>query len=245
MKNTVIIKGNRYGISIILNEEMSFEDLLVELQNKLSAADEFFDCDKQLVVSFEGRNLSNEELDQILTVIDTKTKLKISYIMDHNSDLEATFYDIIQAAQNPENEDNYDQVSTEKKSEAILAEKKDDCSGLFYRGTLQAGQTFETKESVVVIGDVKEGAEIVAGGNIVIIGRLKGIAKAGCKGDKNAFVMALSMEPQEIEIDGVAAKQSALKRASRSKKESMIAILIDQYISIDPISKSAINDFHF
>lgn len=245
MKNTVIIKGNRYGISIILNEEMSFEDLLTELGNKLSAADEFFDCDKQLVVSFEGRSLSNEELDQILTVIDTKTKLNISYILDQNSDLETTFYDIIQAAENPGNDEVKNAESVEKQDDTKIPEQTDEGSGLFYKGTLHAGQIFETRESVIVIGDVKEGATVVAGGNIVIIGRLKGTAKAGCKGDKNAFVMALSMEPQSIEIDGVIAKESAIKRASRNRKDSMIAILIDQNISIDPISKSAINDFHF
>lgn len=241
----MIIKGNRYGISIILNEEMSFEDLLIELGNKLSAADEFFDCDKQLVVSFEGRNLSNEELDQILTVIDTKTKLKISYIMDHNSDLETTFYDIIQDAEKTESEESRAIETIDNQTDNSERVQKEESSGLFYKGTLQAGQSFETKESVIVIGDVKEGAQVIAGGNIVIIGRLKGYAKAGCKGDKNAFIMALSMEPQGIEIDGVAAKEHIIKKASRSRKESMIAILIDQNISIDPISKSAIHDFHF
>lgn len=243
MKNTVIIKGNRYGISIILNEEMSFEELLTELGNKLSASEEFFDCDKQLVVSFEGRSLSNEELDQILSVIDTKTKLKISYIMDQNSDLETTFYDIIQAAENPEDKEKTEDL--EIVTDAKLSEEPEKSCGLFYKGTLQPGQCFETEESVIVIGDVKKGAKIHAGGNIVIIGSLKGSAIAGCRGDKNAFVMALSMEPQGIEINGIPAKETMIKKASRNKKESMIAILIDDNISIDPISKSAINDFHF
>ena len=97
MKNAVIMKGNRYGISLILNDEIPFDELLEELENKLESADEFFDCEKQVAVSFEGRTLSNDELDRILTVIDLKTNLKISYILDNNSDLETTFYEVIQA----------------------------------------------------------------------------------------------------------------------------------------------------
>ncbi len=243
MKNTVIIKGNRYGISIILNDEISFEDLLTELGHKLSDAEEFFDCDRQLVVSFEGRSLSDDELDQILTVIETTTKLKISYIMDHNSDLEATFYDIIQTAQNPEPEESFTKTVKEPVGNSTHIDNKEENCGLFYHGTLQSGQEFEAEDSVVLIGDVLEGATVTAGGNIVVIGKLAGRARAGCKGEKNAFVMALHMEPQCVEIDGVSAKASAIRRAAKNKKESMIAILIDDNICIDPVSKSAINDF--
>lgn len=246
MKNAVIIKGNRYGISIVLKEDIAFEDLLNELENKLESAEEFFDCEKQLAVSFEGRKLTNEEIDSILSVIHSKSRLNISYVLDENSDLEATFYDVIQTANNSEAEEGTETV--DDKTAVPMENGKDDIensSGLFYRGTLNPGQTFETDASVIVVGDVNFGATVIAGGNIVIIGNLKGTAKAGCKGNKNAFVMALSMEPQSIEIDGIIAREHTIKRAARNKKESMIAIVIDKQISIDPISKSAIHDFHF
>ena len=249
MKNAVLMKGNRYGISLILNDEIPFDELLEELENKLESADEFFDCEKQVAVSFEGRTLSNDELDRILTVIDLKTNLKISYILDNNSDLETTFYEVIQA----EADDKAAPAFKDEEEEGVLNREpvlpaydvKEENSGLFYKGTLQRGQVFETPESVIVIGDVNKGASIAAGGNIVIIGSLKGKAKAGTRGDKNAFVMALNMEPEAIEIDGVPANEHTLKRAARNKRESLIAILINKQICIDPISKSAIHDFHF
>ena len=94
MRNTVIIKGNRYGISIVLDKETEFSKLLEDLALKLENAEEFFDCEKQLAVTFEGRSLSNEELDQVLSVIENNSRLNIQYVMDENSDLEATFFDL-------------------------------------------------------------------------------------------------------------------------------------------------------
>ena len=105
MKNTVIIKGNRYGISIVLDKETEFSKLLENLALKLENAEEFFDCERQLAVTFEGRNLSNEELDQVLSVIKDNSRLNIQYVMDENSDLEATFFDIIQTAKTAEPEE--------------------------------------------------------------------------------------------------------------------------------------------
>ena len=98
MKNTVIIKGNRYGISIVLDKDIAFSQLLTDLEDRLEGAEEFFDSDKQLAVAFEGRQLSNEELDQVLSVIKGCSRLNIQYVMEENSDLETTFFDIIQTA---------------------------------------------------------------------------------------------------------------------------------------------------
>ena len=98
MKNTVIIKGNKYGITIVLDKEIEFSQLSKDLSIKLENAEEFFDSDKQLAVTFQGRELSNEEMDELLHVITTNSKLNIQYVMDHNNDVEATFFDIIQTA---------------------------------------------------------------------------------------------------------------------------------------------------
>lgn len=258
MRNTVIIKGNRYGISIVLDKETEFSKLLEDLALKLENAEEFFDCEKQLAVTFEGRSLSNEELDQVLSVIENNSRLNIQYVMDENSDLEATFFDIIQTAKAAEPE--------EKKPEPELIEvtampdiaaapsdwdamedvpAKEDNTGMFYKGTLRSGQTLETRDSLVIIGDVNPGANVIAGGNIVIIGALKGSVAAGSNGNTNAFVMALSMEPIQIQIADIIARSSDTKKASKSKKEAMIASIVNNQICIDPVSKTAIQDIHF
>ena len=72
--------------------------------------------------------------------------------------------------------------------------------GRFYRGTLKRKQVLESETSIVIIGDVEEGATVVSKGNIVIIGTLFGCAQAGASGRKDAFIAALHMEPEKLRI---------------------------------------------
>lgn len=261
MKNTVILKGNRYGISIVLNEEVEFSKLLKDLSAKLEGAEEFFDSDKQLAVTFEGRNLSNEELDQILAVIQSNSKLNIQYVMDENSEVEATFFDILQLAEETKDEietlteDNNEDFKTSafpeatnnmfttgKKSEA---DSKEDNTGMFYKGTLRSGQTLEAKDSVIIIGDVNPGASVTAGGNIIIIGALKGSVTAGVNGNISAFVMALSMNPIQIQIADIVSRAANSKKVRKLKQEAMIATVINEQICIKAVSKTEIQDMSF
>lgn len=258
MKNAVIIKGNRYGISIVLDNEMAFSDLLNELNDKLEKAERFFDSDKQLAITFEGRILSNEEMDQVLSVIKQNSKLNIQYVIEENTDLETTFYDIIQEAKGLEQQtvqvlkDDEEPDLTEAnlvpdtKYKDIRQDisSHEDNTGLFYKGTLRSGQTLETKDSLVIIGDVNPGAKVIAGGNIVIIGTLKGSVTAGCNGNMNSFVMALSMEPIQIQIADIIARSSDTK-LEKAKQETMIAMIVDNQICIEPISKATIQNIHF
>ena len=70
----------------------------------------------------------------------------------------------------------------------------------FHKGSLRNGQKIEFEGSVIVVGDVNPGAEIKAGGNIIILGQLKGMAHAGCKGMTDAFVSAIYMAPVQLRI---------------------------------------------
>jgi len=66
--------------------------------------------------------------------------------------------------------------------------------------TLRSGNTIRHPGHVVVIGDVNPGAEIIAGGNVVVWGRLRGVVHAGAKGDPGAFVCALDLSPTQLRI---------------------------------------------
>jgi septum site-determining protein MinC len=71
---------------------------------------------------------------------------------------------------------------------------------LYHRGTLRGGQSLANVGHVVVVGDVNPGAEIVAGGDIVVFGALRGVAHAGAQGDRTARVYALALEPTQLRI---------------------------------------------
>ena len=277
MKNNVIIKGNRYGISIVLNPDIEFSLLLTELKAHLEQADSFFDSKKQIAASFEGRELSNDELDKLLSVLQEDSRLNIQYIIDENGNTEKLFesrisvdntdvisdnnyvssYTISENSQTQDITDN----STELYSQDDHIEHSSDASGgtegMFYKGTLRSGQKLEAEDSIVIIGDVNPGASVIAGGNIVIIGSLTGSVQAGAKGNRNSFVMALSMEPIQIQIADIIARSSDKKHGDKrnndifkkdkrdkksSKQEAMIATVIDNHIYMESVSKNALSD---
>jgi len=71
---------------------------------------------------------------------------------------------------------------------------------LFVRRTLRSGATISHPGHVTVIGDVNPGAEIIAGGNVLVWGRLRGLVHAGAEGDEEAVVCALDLSPTQLRI---------------------------------------------
>lgn len=89
---------------------------------------------------------------------------------------------------------------------------------LLVRRTLRSGFRLQHEGHVIVIGDVNPGAEIVAGGDIVVWGRLSGMVHAGAAGNEDAVVCALDLSPTQLRISGNIAL--APKRRGKPKPET-------------------------
>ena len=76
---------------------------------------------------------------------------------------------------------------------------------ILVRRTLRSGHNLQFAGHVVVIGDVNPGAQVIAGGNIIVWGRLRGMAHAGAAGDEGALVCALDLAPTQLRIAGAIA----------------------------------------
>tara|TARA_Y100001968_G_scaffold7640_1_gene6515 strand:+ start:195 stop:848 length:654 start_codon:yes stop_codon:yes gene_type:complete len=70
----------------------------------------------------------------------------------------------------------------------------------FHQGTLRSGEYLESPGDLLILGDVNPGAKVSAEGNIIIWGRLLGIAHAGSKGDTEATISALQLRPVQLRI---------------------------------------------
>lgn len=77
------------------------------------------------------------------------------------------------------------------------------------RGPLRAGEHLQVDGSVLLLGDVNPGARITAGGHVLVWGRLRGIAHAGCQGDRQARIVALQLRPVQLRIADVVARGPA------------------------------------
>ncbi len=111
-----------------------------------------------------------------------------------------------------------------------------------YRGNLRSGQSIRHAGSVVILGDVNPGAQVISGGDVLVWGRLRGTVHAGAMGDNRAIVTALDFEPVQMRI----ARHIAMTPKSASsnpgywfwKRESSgrpeVARVIDNQIVVDP-----------
>lgn len=75
-----------------------------------------------------------------------------------------------------------------------------------HRGTLRSGDHLQVKGSVLLLGDVNPGARISAGGSVMVWGRLRGVAHAGCHGDRAATITALQLRPLQLRIASAVAR---------------------------------------
>ncbi len=80
------------------------------------------------------------------------------------------------------------------------------------------------------MGDVNSGAEIVAGGSIIVWGRLRGVVHAGAQGDENAVVCALELAPTQLRIAG----EIAVSPKKQGKSQPEVARLQDGNLTAEP-----------
>lgn len=102
-------------------------------------------------------------------------------------------------------------------------------SALWVRRTLRSGVSVNAPSHIVVIGDVNPGAEINAGGDVLVWGRLRGMVHAGAQGNTQAIVCALELSPTQLRIAG----QIAILAGRRGTLKPEIARLENGQFSIE------------
>lgn len=214
MNSPVIIKSFQNGISVILDEELSFDELLSEVAFKFRESAAFFG-EAKMAVSFEGRLLSEKEEKRLVKTISHNSRLNIVCLVGRDEERNQTFLKAIQQV-----------------------DRRDDNEGQFYKGTLKNGDTLEVDSSIVIVGDVNPGARVVAKKDIIIIGGLYGEAYAGADGDETHFITALEMSPEKIKIgDFKYHTKEKAKWSIRPKIQPKIAYVKDGRVLVEPLTK--------
>ena len=174
-----------------------------------------------MAISFEGRKLSVEEEQQILNLIAENSDLNIVCVID-----------------NDEMREKYFKKSVEEKLEELSSQ-----TGQFYIGTLRSGQMLDSECSIIILGDVNPGAKVIAIGNVIILGSLKGNVYAGANGNEDAFVVALEMAPIQIRIgDTIARSNNSTGKPEKIGQGTMIAFVDDNNIYIEKLDKGTLDD---
>ena len=223
----VIIKSNKYGLIVILDAALEFEELTQEVAIKFQSSAKFFG-NAQMAICFQGRDLTLEEEMELAETITGNCQIQIVSIVDENETTENLMRQAVEK-QEPQQTD--------------LMNLQD---GRFYKGTLRSGQVLESETSIIILGDVNPGARVISKGNVIVLGSLKGNIFVGAAGNENAFVAALSMDPMQIRIGDVIARCSdgAATKKKKVDDKPKVAYVEEGNIYIEPITKEVLNEIN-
>ncbi|MFL7812155.1 MAG: septum site-determining protein MinC [Anaerolineales bacterium] len=183
------VKGIKNGLLIELTDS-DWQECEDSLLSHIDENQSFFKGAK-LVLDVGQRDLRSEQLSSLRNALSDR-EIKLKAIL---STSEATE----RASQDLGLEIKIDQSSHLPEKTPINTEL-DGEEAVFLQRTLRSGHKISYHGHIVVLGDVNPGAELIAGGNIIVYGRLRGVVHAGAGGDPEAVVCALDLSPTQLRI---------------------------------------------
>lgn len=182
--NCVAFKGSREGVLLILDETADFTGIIARLREKMAAAADFF-AGATITVDPGRRKLSSQEWGQLRGVL-----------ADYGLTVQELRREEPAAASQ----------SAATMTPAVSGAGEYETQALVVHRTLRSGQRVLYDGTVVVVGDVNPGAEVVAGGDIIILGTCRGVARAGAYGNEKATVTANRLLPVQLRIGRIIAR---------------------------------------
>lgn len=185
MSEAVSIKGTRHGLLILLDKERDFEDIKQNLYKKMDSARGFFKGAEFAFYQEPEENEQKQVLEQIC----------MEYGLIHQPDIRLKITTNPTAAPSPEITSAYEQ-----KAVVTSEEKNNQTDTLLVKRSLRSGQKVHYPGHVVVLGDIHPGAEVVAYGNVLVMGSCRGVVHAGADGNRYARVVAHRLSPSQLRI---------------------------------------------
>jgi septum site-determining protein MinC len=189
----ITIKGVRDGLLVTLGPG-EWDDVAAALIQRIRTQGDFF-RGARLAIDVGDRSLDRDAIQKLK---DKLAKHEVS-LWAFLSDAPET----VRSSRRLELETDLQQVAPAGAAEDDLPPIEADergSDGVLVRLTLRSGRVVRHIGHVVVVGDVNPGAQIIAGGDVVVWGRLRGTVHAGATGDEKAVVCALDMRPMQLRI---------------------------------------------
>lgn len=206
------IKGFRDGLLITLETNEEWQGLVDDLASRIDSQSSFF-AGARITLDVGSRPVTRHELGSIKAMFDRRGLTLVNVLTVSGTTLDA--------AASLDVRGNLTTQPTAQ-SEPEAPSEEDGSTGVMIRKTLRGGRTVQSQGHVVVFGDVNPGAEIIAGGDIVVWGRIRGIVHAGANGDETAVVCALDMTPTQLRIAGFITVAPSDKRHKAKPEMALI-----------------------
>jgi septum site-determining protein MinC len=203
---TFVIKGVKDGLLITLSPTEQWNMVTAELAAHIDQQGAFFNG-ARIIVDLGERPVPKYELSSLKALLERRELLLWAVLSDsHTTQESAEALDLRTSVGSivPGRAPIEDTVQ--------ISPEETGTTGVLIRRTLRSGRTVHSNGHVVIYGDVNPGSEVIAIGDVIVWGRLRGNVHAGANGDENAVVCALDMTPTQLRIAGYIVTSPAEKR---------------------------------
>lgn len=222
--DNVAIKGIKDGLLISLSQTEEWLEVTRELAEKIDERLDFF-TGAHITVDVGARAVPKYELSGLKALLERRNlRLDIVLSDSETTNNSALALDLRTTSAVP--------TPGRKANETMpINPEESGTTGVLVKRTLRSGRTVHSNGHVVIVGDVNPGAEIIAVGDVIVWGKLRGNVHAGADGDESAVVCALDMTPNQLRIAGYITISPPEKRRREIRPE--IALIRDQQIIVE------------
>jgi septum site-determining protein MinC len=189
MTTLVAIKGGKEGLRLHLDESAVWSDVLGALRSQLDQGAQFFNG-ARVVVDIGNRALTEEQFAELMALM-----------REHHLEASA----LASASRESRSAARAAGVVARPVARSVAAPDEPG-EALFVWRTIRSGQVVRHQGHITIVGDVNAGAEVIAGGNVVVWGRLRGTVHAGALGDRLAMICAIELRPTQLRIADLIAR---------------------------------------
>lgn len=200
MRNCIQVNLKKNVITLKIADKATWEEIEYSLNKKIDELRKLYKEDKTPIL-ITGKTLKTKEIKEIQNIIKQKIDVKIEFDMPRRMGLH--------------------EITKTFSRDIAVSETK------FVRTSLRSGQKLEFEGSLVILGDVNAGAEVIAEDNIVVLGALRGLAHAGAKGNKEAIISAGVLDAPQLRIANI------VKEIER--EEDINSICVNIFVEEDKI----------
>lgn len=215
MQEDVLFKGSKGGLELVINQSVDFTIILEQLKDKLESAAHFFTGSTGVKVVSGTNTLTGDERRQLINLLSD-----YGLTLHECPEPELLLPEFIQDTGIP--------------ADDIPAQYRQEAEGgktLIISRVLRGGQKVVFNGSVIVMGDVNPGAEVIASGNITVQGTCRGLAHAGVNGDQTATIMADKLIAGQLRIAGLIARAPDNQDEPTCRE---IARIVNGFVVIEP-----------
>jgi septum site-determining protein MinC len=194
VSDALAIKGIKDGLLVTVNGGGEWVETAPALMTRIDASADFF-RGARLTLDVGTRAINAAELGRLRDSLSERSVSLVAVLSESvvtTQAAQALGLKIALAAPPPP------AVQAQIDAEADPEELREDA--VLVPRTLRSGRSVRHAGNVVVLGDVNPGAEIIAGGDVIVWGRLRGVVHAGAEGDAGAVVCALDLAPTQLRI---------------------------------------------